>query len=316
MARSAIARTTLAALAAAALGCVTLEVGDVSVDGVTATSACDPVRCDAPETDPAFPAALVEVAVPSEGASLNGIVYVPAGPGPHPVAILLHGYPGNERNGDLAHALRRAGWTVLFFHYRGSWGSPGTFTFARALEDAAAAVAFVRTPGFGKSYRADPAHVALVGHSMGGFVALQTAAKESAVGCAVSMAGANLGAMGRAAEADAATRERMEQAFGSWSGPIRMAPRHDPVAELVANADRFDVTQSAAALAGRPVLLVAGARDDVTPIAQHHDPMVAALAKAGAAQAEAIVLDADHAFSSQRIALAHGVIDWLGRHCR
>ena len=57
-------------------------------------------------------------------------------PGEDPV-LLLHGFPGNERNLDLAQALRRAGWTVVFFHYRGAWGSGGDFSFAHVLEDVA-----------------------------------------------------------------------------------------------------------------------------------------------------------------------------------
>lgn len=301
----------LAAIAAAPLGCVHL---DIDSNVTTNAAACDPVTCDPPD-DPAFPAALAEIALPSHDAALNAIVYVAAGAGPHPIAILLHGYPGNERNGDLAHALRRAGWTVLFFHYRGSWGSPGTFTFTRALEDAAAAVDFVRTAAFAKTYRADPSRVVLVGHSMGGFLALVTTAEHTEVACTVSLAGANLGLMGKGAAADPKARARIESALGASGGPLRMAPRYEPVAELIANAEGFDVTRRAPALAGRPVLLVAGSRDVVTSMAQHHAPLAAALAAAGAKQTDQIVLDADHAFSSQRIALARGVVEWLDRSC-
>ncbi|MDO8912512.1 MAG: hypothetical protein Q8N10_08825 [Phenylobacterium sp.] len=32
---------------------------------------------------------------------------------------------GNEKNLDLAQAVRRAGWNAVTFNYRGSWGSPG-----------------------------------------------------------------------------------------------------------------------------------------------------------------------------------------------
>ncbi|MCX5738535.1 MAG: DUF1749 domain-containing protein, partial [Proteobacteria bacterium] len=78
----------------------------------------------------------------------------------------------------------------------------------------------------------------------------------------------------------------------------------------------FDTTQRAAALAARPVLLVAGARDTVTPPTVHHDPLVAAFAAAGAAHTDSVVLDADHAFSDKRIALAHAVVGWLGSECR
>jgi len=43
--------------------------------------------------------------------------------------------PGFEQNGDLGQTLRRSGWNVLIFHYRGAWGSGGTFSFANCLED-------------------------------------------------------------------------------------------------------------------------------------------------------------------------------------
>jgi predicted alpha/beta-fold hydrolase len=42
--------------------------------------------------------------------------------------ILFHGLPGNEQNLDLAQAIRRANWNVLTLHYRGSLGSPGTYS--------------------------------------------------------------------------------------------------------------------------------------------------------------------------------------------
>jgi pimeloyl-ACP methyl ester carboxylesterase len=46
--------------------------------------------------------------------------YVASGTGPRPAVVLLHGFPGNERNLDLAQDMRRAGWDVLYLNYRGS----------------------------------------------------------------------------------------------------------------------------------------------------------------------------------------------------
>lgn len=303
-----------ALLALAPLGCLHVELGDVAVATETSVGACDAIRCDVAD-DPAFPASMVELTVPSHGAALNGLVYVPPGAGPHPVVVILHGYPGYEFNGDLAQALRRAGFAVLLFRYRGFWGSPGAFTFEHVREDAAAGVAFARSAAFAKSYRADPTRTVLVGHSMGGWASLATAAGHPEVRCVASLAGANLGLMGRAAGSDAATRAWVERAFAAWSGPVRVEPRHDPVEELIARADRFDSRTYAAKLASRPVLLAAGSRDDVTPPAQHHDPLVAALVDAGGS-VENVVLDADHSFSSRRLALAEALLGWLDRSCR
>jgi hypothetical protein len=64
------------------------------------------------------------------------------------------------------------------------------------------------------------------------------------------------------------------------------------------------------------VLLVAGSRDAVTPATAHHDPLVAAFAAAGAKHTRGVVLDADHAFSDKRIALAHTLVEWIGTECR
>jgi len=47
--------------------------------------------------------------------------------------VLLHGYPGNERNLDLAQARRRDGWDIVFFHYRGAWGSTASVCCSRAI---------------------------------------------------------------------------------------------------------------------------------------------------------------------------------------
>ena len=99
------------------------------------------------------PASMQSFQIPSHGALLNAFVYVAAGAGPHPAVVLLHGFPGNERNLDLAQDIRRAGWDVLYFDYRGSWGSAGDFSFTHGIEDTAAAVDYLRSARHGE----DPA---------------------------------------------------------------------------------------------------------------------------------------------------------------
>src|SRR5215472_3787493 len=131
-----------------------------------------------PAPDKANPAAMQSFQLPSHGALLNAIVYVAAGPGPHPVVILLHGFPGNEKNLDLAQSIRRAGWDVLFFNYRGSWGSLGAFSFTHAIEDTQSAIAYLRDPANAAKLRSDPKYIVLVGHSMGGMIAANVAATD------------------------------------------------------------------------------------------------------------------------------------------
>ena len=264
----------------------------------------DPLVSDPAVLDAAHPPRLDPVRFESEGAALFGFVYVAAGPGPHPTAILLHGLPGNERNLDLAQALRRVGWNVVFFHYRGAWGSEGRFSFRHVLRDVAAVVDIVQRPGFVARHRVDAARLALVGHSLGGLVALTAGHELEAVRCVVSLAGANLGALAEAAARDPRQAGALEETFAAWGGPLGHPDPSTLVEELMAEAERLDPTRHAEALAR-------------TPLRHHHLPLVEALAEQPEPQAEHAVLEgADHAFSNKRIELARVVSEWLERACR
>ncbi|MFA7645195.1 MAG: hypothetical protein WCX92_08370, partial [Thermovirgaceae bacterium] len=66
---------------------------------------------------------------------LLGLIYLADGEGPHKTLLLLHGFPGNEKNLDIAHIIRRGGYNVLVFHYSGSWGSRGSYSFSQNYSD-------------------------------------------------------------------------------------------------------------------------------------------------------------------------------------
>jgi dipeptidyl aminopeptidase/acylaminoacyl peptidase len=148
----------------------------------------DPVHLAGP------PARTLPLTFQSAGTTLMGILHLPAGPGPHPVVILLHGFPGNERNVDLAQALRRAGYASLVFHYRGSWGMGGSWSWTHVLEDSARVVAQLRDPDTATRNALDPDRVAVIGHSLGGFAALMTVAADPAIAAVASVAGFDFGA--------------------------------------------------------------------------------------------------------------------------
>src|SRR5665213_263086 len=120
------------------------------------------------------PARMEVLHIPSGDVKINGVAYLAAGAGVHPTFVLLHGLPGNEKNLDLAQAVRRAGWNAITFNYRGSWGSPGKFRFAQNLEDADAVLAFLRDPANAAKLGIDTMHLVLAGHSMGGWVTVLT----------------------------------------------------------------------------------------------------------------------------------------------
>jgi pimeloyl-ACP methyl ester carboxylesterase len=269
----------------------------------------DPLTTD-PPYDPAFPACTPAVTFDSGGETLLGVLHVPPGRGPHPVVVLLHGFPGNERNFDLAQVLRRAGHAALVFHYRGSWGVGGTWSWGHVLEDAAAVVAALRDPGLAAAHRLDPHRVVLVGHSLGGFAALMTAAVDPAVTAVASVAGFDFGAVAALCRADPTARAGWVEAFDDELGPLQGTSGEALVGEMEAAGDAWRLGGLAARLAGRPVLMIGTGRDAVTPHEVHHDPVAAAF-RASGVHLEHHVFATDHALSDHRVALARTILGFL-----
>ncbi len=121
--------------------------------------------------DKTSPAGSKEIFIPSGNSLMAGLFYKANGAAKHRTLILLHGYPGNERNLDLAQVVRAHGWNVIYFNYRGAWGSQGQFSFANAVEDVKSVVAFCKLNS--DSLKIDASNIVLFGHSMGGWVCLK-----------------------------------------------------------------------------------------------------------------------------------------------
>lgn len=255
-----------------------------------------------PPADKDHPAAMEVIHIPSGGVEINGIAYVAAGAGPHPTVILCHGLPGNEKSLDLAQAMRRAGWTVIAFNYRGSWGSPGQYRFAQNLEDAAAVLAFARDPANAAKLRIDPARLVIMGHSMGGWVTALTAAKDPKLLGAAMISAANLGAFGKAPrEQLAAGMKANGQEALSGTSPEIMAD------ELIANAAAFDWTKDAAALAATNLFILSS--DD--GLAPGTDALAKAIRDGGGAKLKTLHVATDHSWSDARVRLQAEVLRWL-----
>lgn len=267
----------------------------------------DPLAMDPPTFDAAYPPAILELNFQSHGSRLNGILYEADGAGPHPTIILLHGYPGNERNLDMAQALRRAGFNVLFFNYRGAWGSEGDFSLTHVIEDVASAADMLRERA--RSYRVDPDRLLFVGHSMGGFAALAGAAQDDDVYCAAGIAPGDFGAVARYVDANPQAAAALEaeadglQMLNGWSGAAMRA-------ELHASQDTFSLVGLAPQLRGKSVLLIAAAQDEVIPPAVFHAPIADAYRAQSDISLTEHTIPGDHSFSWSRIALTRAVIDW------
>jgi pimeloyl-ACP methyl ester carboxylesterase len=254
-----------------------------------------------PPADAAHPATMTVLHIPSHGLLINGLIYSPPGAGPHPTIVICHGLPGNEKNLDLAQALRRAGWNAVTFNYRGSWGSPGNFRFAQTLEDAVAVLAYLRDPANSTKLGIDTRRIAIAGHSMGGWVTAHTAANDHGLIGAILISAGNMGAPGdaRRDRAVAEMADNMESLAGVTAESMADEAR--------ANAKAFRMENAAAGLAQVPLLALT-ADDGLAP---DTDVLVRAIQAKGGHKVTAMHFATDHSWSDHRIALESEIIKWL-----
>jgi len=212
-------------------------------------------------------------------------LHVPLGPGPHPVAVVLHGGYWQQPYGKLimrplCHDLVRRGWAAWNVEYRrlgregGGW--PATF------DDVAAAIDHLRAVGDGTL---DLQRVTPVGHSAGGQLALWSAARTSfpagAPGASPRVEVERVLALGTVCDLTRAGNIARRLLGGSaeevperWAlaNPMRRVPLDVPVALVHArNDETVSVENSrdyavAARAAGGDVTLI-------EPVGGHRDPI-------------------------------------------
>ncbi|MGE5633137.1 MAG: alpha/beta hydrolase family protein [Caulobacteraceae bacterium] len=251
------------------------------------------------------------VSINSNNKQMFGVLYTAKGKDPHPTIIILHGFPGVERNLDLAHAFRRAGFNTLVFHYRGAWGSEGCFSFGNVLDDIKAALKFVRSDEASQQYNIDKSNIILIGHSMGGFAALHTAIDDLDIKACVAVAPFDFGIMGGLAKGNSEVMTSLREMFKDSILPLHGATVDDLISEVTANADKWNLVNNAEKLAKRNIMLIGGKRDIVGLPKIHYYPLLNALLSYNASNFKYHLLDSDHSFQDKRILLSEIIENWL-----
>jgi len=242
----------------------------------------------------------VALHIPIHGVLINGLVYTPAGVGPHPTIVICHGLPGNEKNLDFAQAVRRAGWNAVTFNYRGSWGSPGSYSFAQNLEDADAVLAYLRVPENVAKLQIDTKKIVLAGHSMGGWVTAMTAAHDHGLAGAILISAADMGLLGKMDHKKLVAE--MADNMESLSTTAESLANED-----AQNSKAFGFSNAIPGLKDVP-LLVLSANDGLAP---QTDMLIQAIQAEGGHKVKAIHVATDHGWSDHRIFLESTSIEWL-----
>jgi dipeptidyl aminopeptidase/acylaminoacyl peptidase len=159
------------------------------------------------------------ISYPSDNLTIYGFMDIPQGAGPYPVIIALHGYIDPSAYNTLdyttryADAFAQAGYIVLHPNLRGyapSDSGPNMFRVGMAI-DVLNLIGIVQQTGHlsGALQLADPYHIGLWGHSMGGGIVLRVLTINPSIEAAVLY-----GAMG-------GDERRNFESISLWSGGSR-----------------------------------------------------------------------------------------------
>jgi uncharacterized protein len=255
-----------------------------------------------PPHDKAHPARMEVLHIPSGGVKINGVAYLASGAGTHPTFVFFHGLPGNEKNLDLAQAVRRDGWNAITVNYRGSWGSPGQFRFRNTLEDADNVLKFLRDSANAHTLGIDPNRLVIAGHSMGGWIVALTAAHDRALLGAILISAAPM--------ADVGATTRSELAHGLADDMETLAGvTPEIMADELLGSRTWHFADAVPGLAHVPMLVLTS-DDGGAPAA---NALVKAVRAKGNTSVTVVHEATDHSWSDKRIALESAVLQWLDR---
>ena len=253
--------------------------------------------------------------------------FMSGGAGRHPVVIICHGFPGNERNMDLAAALRRVGFHVMTFHYSGSWGSDGNFSLGNCLEDLETVFDHVVKE---EELHADPDRIFLWGHSMGGFLAYHMAVhrapgyreKQKITEPVTRPAGAVLAmpadfvAMMQKAGKDPVFREQSLEMMREGADWLVGTSAELLCREAAGMGESNLMERLLDFVADVPMLLINGLEDDMIPSEIALDRMTEKAEELGSTCISRIDLKTDHMAADRRCELTEVTADWLIGQCR
>lgn len=237
-----------------------------------------------------YPATSEEITITIENDSIAAFGMFAAGKEKKETVILLHGLPGNERNLDLAHELRRNGRNVVYFNYRGAWGSQGEFLYSNCIEDVKKVMDFFATPENSTKYRVNPNSYILFGHSMGGGIALLSGAKDNRVKKIAIYSPAHIGT---------ASQELLDWVYNYTKGLFMLNVNPEKFnKELIDHKDSFNALNYKKELSRKNLLIFDENERNKEWIAQLDN-------------VEYLLMKTDHSFSDKRLELIEKVTEWI-----
>jgi len=255
------------------------------------------------DRDQRSPAGMAELFIPSDNALLASFIYRANGPQKHPTLLLLHGYPGNERNLDLAQVVRAHGWNVIYFDYRGSWGSQGQFSFKNCVKDVVNVVAFCNK--YRDSLGIDTSNIVLFGHSMGGWICLKALEQLPGIKKGFALSTWDIYSDLKGFHTEQELYAKMKTHFGDGYFVLN-TPDKEIYGAVLKDPDYFMLEKGSKTLAGNQVIMLDEHR--------RNEQLAEALKRDNKTYFHYEVWPTDHPFTNKRVALMKMVISFLDKN--
>jgi dipeptidyl aminopeptidase/acylaminoacyl peptidase len=230
--------------------------------------------------------------------------------------LLIPGWPGNPDDVlTLGSLLSPKGLNVMMFNPRGFWGSGGTNTNAKTLEDIGAGWKWLHREDVRERFSVDPNQLILGGYSYGGGMALAYAGRKTTIRQVISIAGNDHGELVRLMQQDSKIADQIRSFLKSTQtpeGPCRFDLEYS-LQEFRDHPEIFGLKENAASLAGRSILLMGGWEDEGVSAENILLPFYRALKAEGAIDVTFLMYHADHSFSSVRERMAEDIFNWITR---
>ena len=249
------------------------------------------------------PARSAELFIPSGNSQIAGLIYSANGLQKHPTLLLLHGYPGNERNLDIAQVVRSRGWNVIYFDYRGSWGSQGKFSFKNCVEDVLNVVSFCNK--YQDSLKIDTSNIVLFGHSMGGWVVFKALQKLPTIKKGFVLSTWNIGNDYKNVSTE---KEMLRLANDPNTGGkyfVLNTSLKDLYTPVLQDQTYFNLLNDAKSLANKQIIMI----DEH----EKNSQLAAKMKESNKSYFDYLVWQTDHVFTNKRASLINMVLAFLER---
>ena len=253
--------------------------------------------------DKTSPAGSTELFIPSANSLLAGLIYRANGAQKHPTLLVLHGYPGNERNLDIAQIVRAHGWNTIYFDYRGSWGSQGKFNFKNCIEDVLNVVSFCNK--FQDSLKIDTSNIVIFAHSMGGWVCLKALQQLPQIKKAFVLSAWDIPNQYKRVVNEKEMLALTNNPDTSSKYFVLNATLKEIFGPVFKTPDYYNLTLDGKALANKEIIML----DE----SNRNEHIAEALKSANKSYFDYEVWETDHSFTNKRISLINKVLTFLDK---